>query len=278
HDAYAAALAEGWAGPGRLYTLGRRSRMLLEAARQSAAASLGVAPDEVTFTSSGTQAVHAGALGVIAARSAPGAFAYGAVEHSSVLHAAQWHERRGGVSAALPVDRFGRVDPDPLAGAEERARGAAVVAVQSANHEVGTRQPVAAIAAALEGVPLLCDAAASLPWEPVPEGWSLLAASARKWGGPAGCGILVVRKGTRWRDACPGGGAARPEGAGGVAGPAAGGAGASARAVAGARETLARRARALTGRMRGHVAETVPEVELRGYPGDRLPHSVTFSC
>ena len=87
-DAYAAALSEGWAGPGRLYTLGRRSRMLLEAARQSVAGSLGVAPDEVTFTSSGTHAVQAGTLGVIAARCAPGAFAYGAVEHSAVLHAA----------------------------------------------------------------------------------------------------------------------------------------------------------------------------------------------
>ncbi|HLU26924.1 MAG TPA: aminotransferase class V-fold PLP-dependent enzyme [Glycomyces sp.] len=278
HDAYAAALAEGWAGPGRLYTLGRRSRMLLEAARQSAAASLGVAPDEVTFTSSGTQAVHAGALGVIAARSAPGAFAYGAVEHSSVLHAAQWHERRGGVSAALPVDRFGRVDPDPLAGAEERARGAAVVAVQSANHEVGTRQPVAAIAAALEGVPLLCDAAASLPWEPVPEGWSLLAASARKWGGPAGCGILVVRKGTRWRNPFPGEDASLQEAIGEVDVPAAVAAAASLRAVAAERETLAKRARALTERIREHVAETVPEVELPGDPVDRLPHIVTFSC
>jgi len=252
--------------------------MLLEAARQSAAASLGVAPDEVTFTSSGTQAVHAGALGVIAARSAPGAFAYGAVEHSSVLHAAQWHERRGGVSAALPVDRFGRVDPDPLAGAEERARGAAVVAVQSANHEVGTRQPVAAIAAALEGVPLLCDAAASLPWEPVPEGWSLLAASARKWGGPAGCGILVVRKGTRWRNPFPGEDASLQEAIGEVDVPAAVAAAASLRAVAAERETLAKRARALTERIREHVAETVPEVELPGDPVDRLPHIVTFSC
>src|SRR5690606_17815422 len=135
---------------------------------------------------------------------ARGASAHGAVAHAAGVRAAQWHGRRGGVAAARPVDRFGRVGRDPLAGAEERARGAAVVAVQSANHEVGTRQPVAAIAAALEGVPLLCDAAASLPWEPVPEGWSLLAASARKWGGPAGCGILVVRKGTRWRNPFPG--------------------------------------------------------------------------
>ncbi|HEU5127609.1 MAG TPA: aminotransferase class V-fold PLP-dependent enzyme [Glycomyces sp.] len=276
-DAYAAALSEGWAGPGRLYTLGRRSRMLLEAARQSVAASLGAAPDEVTFTSSGTQAVHAGALGVIAARSAPGAFAYGAVEHSSVLHAAQWHERRGGAAVALPVDRLGRVDADPLAGVE-RDREPAVVAVQSANHEVGTRQPVAAIAAGLGGVPLLCDAAASLPWEPVPEGWSVLAASARKWGGLAGCGVLVVRKGTRWRNPFPGEDASLQEAIGEVDVPAAVAAAASLRAVAAERETLAKRARALTERIREHIAATVPDVELPGDPVDRLPHIVTFSC
>ncbi|SDD36858.1 cysteine desulfurase [Glycomyces harbinensis] len=277
-DAYAAALSEGWAGPGRLYTLGRRSRMLLDAARQSAAASLGVSPDEVTFTSSGTQAVHAGILGVIAGRSEPGPLVYGAVEHSSVLHAAQWFDSRGraarGGSASVPVDRFGRVDADPLAGVED----ASVLAIQSANHEVGTRQPIAAIAANLGGVPLVCDAAASLPWEPVPEGWSVLAASARKWGGLSGAGILVVRKGTRWRNPFPGEDSSIREAIGEVDVPAAVAAAASLRAVVSEREELSKRARALTEQIREHIAETIPEVELPGDPVDRLPHIVTFSC
>ncbi|MEV3934785.1 aminotransferase class V-fold PLP-dependent enzyme [Glycomyces sp. NPDC049804] len=273
-DAYAAALSEGWAGPGRLYTLGRRSRMLLEAARQSAAASLGVSPDEVTFTSSGTQAVHAGLLGVIAARSEPGPLVHSAVEHSSVLHAAAWHERSGGAVVSVPVDRLGRVDADPLAGIED----ASVLAVQSANHEVGTRQPIAEIAANADGVPLVVDAAASLPWEPVPEGWSVLAASARKWGGLAGAGILVVRKGTRWRNPFPGEDASIREAIGEVDVPAAVAAAASLRAVAAERGELSKRARAMTERIREHIAETVPEVELPGDPVDRLPHIVTFSC
>lgn len=273
-DAYAAALSEGWAGPGRLYTLGRRSRMLLEAARQSAAASLGVSPDEVTFTSSGTQAVHAGVLGVIAGRSEPGPLVHGAVEHSSVLHAAQWHEARGGAVVSVPVDRAGRVDADPLAGVED----ASVLAVQSANHEVGTRQPIGRIAAGLDGVPLVCDAAASLPWEPVPEGWSVLAASARKWGGLSGAGLLVVRKGTRWRNPFPGEDASVREAIGEVDVPAAVAAAASLRAVVAERGELSKRARALTDRIREHIAATVPEVELPGDPVDRLPHIVTFSC
>ncbi|WP_460542617.1 cysteine desulfurase family protein [Glycomyces halotolerans] len=273
-DAYAAALSEGWAGPGRLYTLGRRSRMLLEAARQSVAATLAVAPDEVTFTSSGTQAVQAGILGVIAARRDAGALVYGAVEHSSVLHAAQWHERGGGRTAEAPVDRLGRVDTDPTAGIDD----VGALAIQSANHEVGTRQPITRIAEGAGGVPLVCDAAASLPWEPVPEGWSVLAASARKWGGLSGCGVLVVRKGTRWRNPFPGEDASLQEAIGEVDVPAAVAAAASLRAVAAEREELAKRARALTERIREHIAETIPEVELPGDPEDRLPHIVTFSC
>ncbi|MEU6247212.1 aminotransferase class V-fold PLP-dependent enzyme [Glycomyces sp. NPDC047010] len=278
-DAYAAALSEGWAGPGRLYTLGRRSRMLLEAARQSAAASLGVGADEVTFTSSGTQAVHAGVLGVIAARSDPGPLVHSAVEHSSVLHAAQWHEARGGKVQVVPVDRLGRVDPDPLAAIEGTADGdASVLAVQSANHEVGTRQPVAAIAANAQGVPLVVDAAASLPWEPVPAGWSVLAASARKWGGLSGAGILVVRSGVRWRNPFPGEDSSIREALGEVDVAAAVAAAASLRAVVAEREDLSARMRVLTDRIREHIAETVPEVELPGDPVDRLPHIVTFSC
>lgn len=259
--------------------------MLLEAARRSVASSLGVTPDEVTFTSSGTQAVQAGSLGVISARSAPGAFAYSAVEHSSVLHAAQWYDgsfrfgnRRGeaatGRTVEIPVDRLGRVDTDPLDGVGETA----VVAVQSANHEVGTRQPVTALAANLGDVPLLCDAAASLPWEPVPEGWSVLAASARKWGGLGGCGILVVRSGTRWRNPFPGEDSSLQEAIGEVDVPAAVAAAASLRAAVSEREALAERTRTLTAQIREHIAETIPEVELPGDPVDRLPHIVTFSC
>lgn len=248
--------------------------MLLEAARQSAASSLGVAPDEVTFTSSGTHAVHAGILGVTAASSEPGPLVYGAVEHSAVLHAADWFERSGGRSVSVPVDRSGRVDPDPLAGID----GASVLGVQSANHEVGTRQPIGAIAAASAGVPLVCDAAASVPWEPVPEGWSVLAASSRKWGGPAGSGILVVRKGTRWRNPFPGEDSSLQEAIGEIDVPAAVAAAASLRAVVAEREETAERARELTERIRETVAETVPDVELPGDPIDRLPHIVTFSC
>jgi cysteine desulfurase len=146
----------------------------------------------------------------------------------------------------------------------------ALAAVQSANHEVGTVQPVAEAAAlcAAAGVPLLVDAAQSIGRGPLPAGWSLLAGSARKWGGPAGVGVLAVRKGTRWESPW--------DDATDV--PAVVAAAASLRAVAAEAEAEAARQSALVAEIRRTVAETVPDVEIVGEPEARLPHIVTFSC
>ncbi|MEU9387086.1 aminotransferase class V-fold PLP-dependent enzyme, partial [Streptomyces sp. NPDC048279] len=198
-QALLAALDDGWADPSRLYREGRKARMLLDAAREAAAEAVGCRTDELTFTPSGTQAVHAGVAGALAGRRRAGRhLIVSAVEHSSVLHSAEAFEAEGGEVTQVPVSRQGAVD----AGSYEAALrpGTALACLQSANHEVGTVQPVAAVAEACRaaGVPLLVDAAQSLGWERVEGDWSLLTASAHKWGGPAGVGLLVVRKGVRF--------------------------------------------------------------------------------
>ena len=87
------ALDEGWADPARLYREGRRARLLLDAAREAAAEAVGCRPDELVFTPSGTRAVHAGIAGALAGRRRVGRhLVVSAVEHSSVLHAADAHE------------------------------------------------------------------------------------------------------------------------------------------------------------------------------------------
>lgn len=280
-EALLASLDEGWADPARLYREGRRARLLLDAAREAAAEAVGCRPDELVFTPSGTQAVHTGVSGALAARRRAGRrLLYSAVEHSSVLHAAEVHEAAGGSRAELSVDRTGRVAPGEVAAA--LGPDTALVALQSANHEVGTAQPVEEVAALCReaAVPLLVDAAQSLPWGPVPGAWSLLTASAHKWGGPPGVGLLAVRKGTRFAPQGPRDERESGRSAGFENIPAVVAAAASLRALRAGPETgdEAARLRRLVDRIRTRVPQLVPDVEVVGDPVRRLPHLVTFSC
>ncbi|MFI2911947.1 cysteine desulfurase/sulfurtransferase TusA family protein [Streptomyces sp. PDY-4] len=278
-QALTASLDEGWADPARLHREGRRARMLLDAAREAAAETVGCRADELVFTSSGTAAVHSGIAGALAGRRRAGRhLIVSSVEHSSVLHAAEVHRAGGGPVTEVAVERTGAVDPSAFAG--ELRPDTALACLQSANHEVGTVQPVARVAEACRaaGVPLLVDAAQSLGWGPVEGDWSLLTASAHKWGGPPGAGLLVVRKGTRFapqgpRDERESGRAAGFENL-----PAIVAAAASLRAVRAEAAGEAVRLRELTERIRARVPGLVPDVEVVGDPERRLPGIVTFSC
>jgi len=273
------ALDGGWADPARLYGSARRARMLLDAARAQVAEVLGVRPDEVFFTSSGTQAVHLAVLGGLRARRRAGRhLVVSEVEHSSVLHAAELHEREGGEVTRIGVDEFGRVDAEAFAAALRP--DTALACLQSANHEVGTLQPVAEVAEACRAarVPLMVDAAQSVGRVEVPGGWSMLAASAHKWGGPAGVGVLVIRKNTRWRSPLPDDEREGRRVPGFENVPAAAAAAAALRAFRAEMAADGPRLSALVDRIRRTVPETVPDVQVVGDPVRRLPHIVTFSC
>ncbi|CAL9402784.1 Cysteine desulfurase IscS [Streptomyces sp. enrichment culture] len=278
-QALLASLDEGWADPARPHREGRRARMLLDAAREAAAEAVGCRPDELVFTSSGTRAVHAGVTGALAGRRRAGRhLIVSAVEHSSVLHAAEAHEAGGGTVTEVAVGRTGAVDPAAYAAALRA--DTALACLQSANHEVGTEQPVAEVAEACRaaGVPLLVDAAQSLGWGPVAGDWSLLAASAHKWGGPSGVGLLVVRKGVRFAPQGPVDERESGRASGFENIPAIVAAAASLRAVRAEAAREARRLRELTDRIRTRVPRLVPDVEVVGDPVRRLPGIVTFSC
>ncbi|MFE2557570.1 cysteine desulfurase/sulfurtransferase TusA family protein [Streptomyces sp. NPDC059352] len=281
-QALLASLDEGWADPARLYREGRRARLLLDAAREAAAEAVGCRPDELVFTPSGTRAVHAGISGALAGRRRVGqGLVVSAVEHSSVLHAAERHAASGGSVTEVPVGRSGAVDAAAFAAALAAGdSGTALACLQSANHEVGTEQPVAEVAEACRaaGVPLLVDAAQSLGWGPVEGGWSLLAASAHKWGGPAGVGLLAVRKGVRFAPQGPSDERESGRAPGFENLPAIVAAAASLRAVRAEAAAEAARLRVLVDRIRARVPELVPDVEVVGDPVRRLPHLVTFSC
>lgn len=283
-DALLSALDDGWADPARLHREGRRAQLMLDQARQEMAAELGCRPDELSFTASGTQAVHLAVLGAVQARQSatrgPGHLVASAVEHSSVLNAADWLERRTGTAVTIAgVDSLGRVSTGEFAAAVRRDR-TLLACLQAANHEVGTIQPVDQVAAECQRarVPLLVDAAASAGRMPPPAGWSLLAASAHKWGGPPGVGLLAVRKGTRWRAPLPADDRESRRVPGFPDIPAVLAAAASLTAISRERAGWDGALRALADRIRAAVPRLVPDSVVHGDPEARLPHIVTFSC
>jgi cysteine desulfurase len=271
-QAFEQALADGWADPRRLHAEGRRAARLLDGAREAIAAVLGARTQEVHLTPGHTASLHAAVASATAARRRAGtAVVAGAVERAAVLNAA----RAAGELSTVPVDRLGRVDADAMVAAV-RAPGVALAALQHANGEVGTVQPVQTVhdAARAAGVPLLVDAGASVGHVTVPQAWDLLAADPADWGGPAGVGVLAVRQ--RVRTAPVGPEDEDPWAPGGVSVPLAFAAAVALQAVEADRAEQESRRRTLVDRVRAEVAR-IPDVEVVGDPDDRLPHVATFS-
>jgi cysteine desulfurase len=280
-QAFEQALGDGWADPRRLHAEGRRAARLLDGAREAIAAVLGARTQEVHLTPSHTASLHTAVASAAAGRRRAGtAVVTSAVERSALLQAAA--HAAGTTQAAspvpvdpVPVDRLGRVDADAMIAAVQ-APGVALAALQHANGEVGTLQPVEAVhdAARASGVPLLVDAGASVGHVAVPAAWDLLAADPADWGGPAGVGVLAVRQ--RVRTAPVGPEDEDPWAPGGVSVPLAFAAAVALQAVEADRAEQEARRRRLVELLRAEVSR-IPDVEVVGDPDGRLPHVATFS-
>ena len=290
-EAMQAALADGWADPRKLTGPGRRSAVLLDAARAAIAAEFDIQPDELIFCSSGAAALHQAVLGSLAGRHRAGrTLVHSAVEHSAVFKAADWHASRGGAVNVVPVDGTGRVDPDRFLAAA-RAPGVATAVLQAANHEVGARQPIAEVAAGLAAsatgpsggpaeVPLVVDASQQLVYGEPPASVPIFTADARLWGGPAGVGLLVVRRGSRWLPPFPVDEEADSRGPGAPDVPAVVAAAAALRASRADRAAQAERLAGYLDQLRSRLPDLVPDAVVLGpdRAADRLPQLLTFSC
>jgi len=200
--------ASAWGNPASQHQAGRNAHRLLEDARDAIGQMLGAdttgrEPDQVIFTSGGTEANNLALLGLAAARGAtPGEAVISAIEHPSVSGPAEHLERSGWRIRRLGVSRDGVVDVDQLA--DLLNPNTRFVTVMLGNNETGALQPIQELAALCNqaGVPLHTDAVqvvGKLPVDFRSLGVSTLSAAAHKFHGPKGIGALVVRHGIALR-------------------------------------------------------------------------------
>lgn len=261
--------------PSSIHAAGVASREAVEEARERAAGLIGAHPEEIVFTSGGTESNNLALIGL--SRAASGRhIVVSSVEHSAVRVAARHLESSGFEVTWLGVDAVGLVDVEEFKAALRP--DTALAAVMWANNEVGTIQPIEELAAiCLEmGVPFHTDAVQAvghIPVDVVKVPVSTLALSAHKLYGPQGTGALYVRKGTGMHPASFGGGQENGlrSGTENVAGIC--GLGAAASLAREELESRSRHERMLWDRLISGAA-TIPGVSLNGHPGLRLPNNV----
>jgi cysteine desulfurase len=270
-------LTEQFGNPSSPHGYGRRARAALDEAHERIAVAIGAGPREIVITSGGTEALNLAVKGAAWAGKARGhRIVTSAVEHHAVLHSLRQLEKFGFEVVELPVDRYGRVDPDHVAAA--LTDKTILVAIQHANNEVGTVQPIAAIAEVVRahgprGCLFAVDAVASAAHLAIDVdllGCDLLAIAGHKVEGPKGAGALYVRKGIHVLSQQQGGTQERYRRAGTEDVAAAVGMGVALELAVAERDVTARRVRKQRDRLRAAVL-AVDGVEPTGHPKDRLP-------
>jgi cysteine desulfurase len=272
---------DAFGDPLRLHANGRAARRVLDDARAQIAAAIGAQPDEIVFTSGGTESVALAIFGgVRPIRELGTRIVSTRVEHPAVGGVLHTLETDGFRSVLVGVDEDGRVDLDAFA-TEIRRPGTLLASMQHANHEVGTMQPIAEAARLCREAGVLfhtdaCQTAARLPIDAAALGVDLLSISAHKFGGPPGAGALFVRRGVPIAAYPCGDDRERKRRSGMENVP---GVAAMAAAMAAALADLADQAAtqwALTTRLRQGI-EGIPGVRVHGHRTQRAPHLVCFS-
>jgi cysteine desulfurase len=281
-DRMAVTLREEFGNPSSVHHFGQRAKALIDEARSAVAALISADPGDVVFTGGGTEGDNLAIRGVAEALEPTGRkhLIASSIEHEAVLNTLKALARRGWRTTLLPVDESGIVSPDALRSAI--ADDTALVSVMHANNEIGTVQPVAALAAiARERRALFhtdaVQSAGKIPIDVKALGVDLLSISAHKFHGPKGVGALWIRRGVRLQPPLTGGKQERSRRAGteNVAGIA--GMGVAAREAIAKMDSEAIRLAALRDRLEDGILRGVTGTALNGVRSPRVPNTTNIS-
>jgi cysteine desulfurase len=275
-DAMVAYLRDHFGNPSSGHVYGRRAHDAIEAARAEVAALLACAPDEIVFTSGGTEANNLAIRGATEA-SPRRHVVTSVIEHPATSAPCRWLEANGWRVDRIAVDAFGRVLAD-----EARARiddATALVTIMHSNNETGTLEPIAAIAALARahGAVVHTDAAQSVGKVAVRVGdldVDLLSIAGHKLNAPKGVGVLYMRRGTKLRPFVLGAGHERGVRPGTENVASIVGLGVACAAAARRLAMQPNAHRVLRDRLWQGLSALVPGIALHGHPEERLPNTL----
>jgi len=263
-----------------IHFVGREARKALEESRRKVASVLNCKPQEIYFTSGGTESDNWALKGAAFANRKKGNHIItSAIEHHAILHTCEWLEKQGFEITYVPVDEFGCVDPESVRSAIKDTT--ILVSVMAANNEIGTLQPIKEIAAIAHEHKVLfhtdaVQAIGAVKVDVQEIGCDMLSLSAHKFHGPKGVGVLYVKQGTRIENLLHGGAQERSrrattENVAGIVG--------LAHALELATADIESKAEYLIN-LRDQLIEkltAIPHVRLNGHPTKRLPGNVNIS-
>ncbi|HBT47096.1 MAG TPA: cysteine desulfurase NifS [Peptococcaceae bacterium] len=274
-------LKEEFGNPSTIYSWGRQAKKAVEEARARVASLIGAQPEEIIFTSGGTEADNMALIGAAYANQNKGKHIItSSIEHHAVLDTAQYLMRQGFKVTFLPVTPEGLVRVEDVL--QAITDGTILISIMHVNNEVGTIQPIREIGkvAREKGIIFHTDAVQSVGKIPVNVqdlNVDLLTASAHKIYGPKGVGCLYVRKGTRIQPLLHGGGQERKRRAGTENVPGIVGFGKAAELAGRELESEGRRLKALRDKLIEGVLARIEETRLNGDREQRSPINANFS-
>ena len=281
-DRVASATRDNFGNGSSVHHFGQQAKAALDDARSAVARLINADPSEVVFTGGGTESDNFAIRGAAEAAEASGRrhLVASAIEHEAVLYTLKALAKKGWRTTLVPVDQSGVVSPDRVR--EAMSDDTVLVSVMHANNEIGTIQPIAAIAAIAHerGALLHTDAvqtAGKIAIDVRALGVDLLSLSAHKFNGPKGAGVLYIKRGTRMQPILTGGKHERNRRAGTENTPAIAGMGVAALQAAQKLDAEAARLAPLRDRLEAGILASVSGTAVNGGASPRVPNTTNIS-